>query len=182
MNKRDVIIAMLSSTPPLIGTSIASYITSKKYGDLKEVLKYVMLGLPITLVTTYYLFVNTIPRYVDYILLIPVLLPFPLSIIFTRSNISIEYSEDYIEIKFKIPINMTSYDPHELFNYVFNRALSKIKNPYYYYKLSSASNCSGLKITYNEDKLMIRRRCGDIDIRVIITPRKIADMVIDISY
>ena len=53
MNKRDVIIAILSSTPPLIGTSIASYITSKKYGDLKEVLKYVMLGLPITLVIIY---------------------------------------------------------------------------------------------------------------------------------
>ncbi|MEM3949646.1 hypothetical protein, partial [Saccharolobus sp.] len=119
----------------------------------------------------------------DYLIPIPAILPLPILFLLTRNNISVNYSEDYIEIKFKIPINMTSHDPHELFNYVFNKALNKIRNPYYHYKLSAVANCSGLKVSYqNEDKLVIRRKCGDIDIRIVISSKKIADMVIDISY
>ncbi|WP_338600399.1 hypothetical protein V6M85_11900 [Sulfolobus tengchongensis] len=183
MTKKDIIISLLSAIPPIVGTSIISFIMSRKYGDLKEVIKYILLGLPITLGTTYYLFVNVIPKYADYFLLIPAIIPLPMSFLLTRRNMTISYSEDYIEIKFKIPINMTSHDPHELFNYVFNKALNRIRNPYYYYKLSGVSNCSGLKVSYlNEDKLVIRRKCGDIDIRIVISSKKIADMVIDISY
>lgn len=184
MNKRDILITLLASTPPLAGTTIVSFIISKKYGDLKETLKYLMIGLPVTLATTYYLLLSVIPKYLEYIILIPVIMPLPLSYLLTRKTMSVSFSEDYIEIKLKIPINMTSYDPHELFNYAFNKALSRIRNPYYYYKLSSISNCSGLKVSYlNEDKLVIRRKCGDIDVRVLISSnKKIADMVIDISY
>jgi hypothetical protein len=183
VTRRDTIISIISAIPPIIGTSITSFIMSRRYGDLKEVIKYVMIGLPVTLATTYYLFINIIPKYADYLIAIPAILPLPISFLLTRNNISVNYSEDYIEIKFKIPINMTSHDPHELFSYVFNKALSKIRNPYYHYKLSAVTNCSGLKVSYqNEDKLVIRRKCGDIDIRIVISSKKIADMVIDISY
>ncbi|AOL15823.1 hypothetical protein BFU36_02770 [Sulfolobus sp. A20] len=183
VNKRDTIIAILSSAIPFAGNTITSFIISRIYGDFKEIIKYVILGLPITIGTTYYLLTNIFPKLEYYLLIIPVILPFPVSFILSRKNMAITYSEDVIEIKFKIPINMSARDPHELFEYVFNKALSKIKNPYYYNKLISVANCSGLKVSYiSDDKLVIRRKCGDIDIRIIISSMKIADMVIDISY
>lgn len=110
--------------------------------------------------------------------------PFVISYLNNRryENIKIDVNEYYIEIKFEVPMKKLTFDnPSILFEYVFDKALKKIKPPYLF-KLRSLDNCGNLKVVPKENSIILRKRCGDTVVEIIVTNNKKADLKVTMTY
>lgn len=172
------------SAIPLAGSSISSYILSDYLKDFFETLRYFpfMLGLSTLsslLVTYYYL-----RQWLLEIMVVVLVVPFVISYLNNRryENIKIDVNEYYIEIKFEVPMKKLTFDnPSILFEYVFDKALKKIKPPYLF-KLRSLDNCGNLKVVPKENSIILRKRCGDTVVEIIVTNNKKADLKVTMTY
>jgi|GEM_PF-304400 hypothetical protein len=85
-----------------------------------------------------------------------------------RKKISVEYSEDVIEIKVTLKGKYQALDPNELFNAAYEAGIRKIKNPYYLGRLREVKNCSSLKVRAAENVIILRRDCGNLKVEVVV--------------
>lgn len=169
---------------PIGGSSISSYILSSYLRDFIETLRYfpTIIGfstLSSLLVAYFYL-----RQWLFEILAVVIVAPFVISFFNSKryENIKINVNEYYLEIRFEVPMRRLSFDnPSELFEYVYEKALKKIKPPYLF-KLKNLDNCGSLKVTPRENSIILRKRCGDIIVEVIISNNEIADMKVTMSY
>jgi hypothetical protein len=187
MNRLDknLLIYLPTSVIPIAGSTIYSIISINKIRDFVEALPYIFLGLPASLLTSAILTLEYFKQFIYVVLLIVVLAPFISSFAISRTyeNVEVIPNEYYIEITLKVPISYSQFsDPNALFEKIFNKALKKMKNPYYYYKLRSLGNCSNLKVEVHEDRIVLRKRCGDTIVEINLSNKDEAYMKVSISY
>ena len=184
--KRDRKPLLLSaiSIIPFAGSAISSYVLSDYLKDFMESTRYLplVIGLSLlsSLITTYYY----LKQWMIEIAAIVIIVPIFVSYLNTRryENIKIDINEYYIEIKFEVPMKKLSFDnPSDLFEYVFNKALKKIKPPYLF-KLQNLSSCGNLKVLPKENLIILRKRCGDTVLEIIITNTERANLKVTMPY
>ena len=172
------------SAIPFAGSAISSYILSEYLKDFYESSKYfpLIIGLSLlsSLITAYYYLRQWIIEIVTFVLIAPILISYLNSKRF--ENIKIEINEYYIEIKFEVPMRRFSFDnPSDLFEYILNKALKKIKPPYLF-KLQSLSSCGNLRVIPKENSIILRKRCGDTVVEIIITNNERANLKVTMPY
>ena len=184
--KKDIKPLLFSaiSAIPLAGSAVSSYVLSEYLKDFFESLRYFpfILGLSLlsSLVTAYYF----LRQWIIEVIAIVIIAPFLISYLNTRryENIRIDVNEYYIEIKFDVPMKKLSFDnPSDLFEYVFDKALKKIKPPYLF-KLKSLNNCGNLKVIPKENSIILRKRCGDTVLEIVITNNEKANLKVTMTY
>ncbi|BDC19599.1 hypothetical protein [Acidianus sp. HS-5] len=187
MNRLDknLLIYLPVSAVPIAGSTIYSVISINKLRDFIESLPYVFLGIPVSLLTSAAITFEYFKQlfYISFIVVIitPLIASFVISR--TYENVEVVPNEYYIEITLKVPISYSQFsDPNVLFDKVFNKALKKMKNPYYYYKLRSLGSCSNLRVEVHEDRIVLRKRCGDTIVEINLTNKDEAYMKVSISY
>jgi hypothetical protein len=169
---------------PIAGSSIASFSISQYFKDFSETLRYLPLTIGLSLLTTFVITYNYLRNFVIESLVIVAVLPFAIAYLNSKrfDNIQINVNEYYIEILFKVPVkNYIFDDPAELFEYVYEKALKKVKPPYSS-KLKALSSCGSLRVIPKEDYLILRKRCGDTSIEVKVYKDKDADLKVTMSY
>ncbi len=187
LDKQLLLTSVSESVVPFVGSSVASGHLFTKLRDVFSVYQYLLTCIPLTIFTTgvaSYLILGNI-YYSLYIISAVILAPLVIPIImsFKYKGIETRVTENYIEIDVKVPVNISSYDPNELFNHVFKKASRSIRNPYYSKKLGNMSNCGHLRVTYlGDDKMVLKRRCGELIVEVTITPQREANMSVRIDY
>jgi len=183
--ERSNILIVLTSVIPLIGGPITGYLLGRKIRDFEDSLVYLFMGFPMFVLSSSILSFIYFRNYLYLVLIYAAISPFLVTYIISRKyqNMQINVNEYYIEIKLEVPIDLEeNTDPNIIFEKIFNKALKKMKNPYYYYKLKSLNSCSNLKVSLSENKMILRRRCGDIIIEIELTNNNVADMKVSISY
>ncbi|MBB5252309.1 hypothetical protein [Sulfurisphaera ohwakuensis] len=184
--KKDIIPLLYSAIAiiPIGGSSISSYLLSDYLRDFSETLRYLPLvwglsSLSSILVAFYYF-----KQFLFEILAIVIAAPLLISYLNYKKyeNIKIEVNEYYLEIKFEVPMKRLSFDnPSALFEYVFEKALKKIKPPYLF-KLRNLDNCGNLKVIPRENSIILRKRCGDTVVEIIISNNDKADLKVTMPY
>ncbi|WP_369610048.1 hypothetical protein [Sulfurisphaera javensis] len=184
--KKDLRPLLFSSIAivPIGGSTISSYILSDYLRDFFETLRYLPLiwGLSTlsSFLVAYYYFRQWMFEILAVVIVAPILVSFINSKRF--ENIKIDVNEYYIEIKFEVPMKRLSFDnPSTLFEYVFDKALKKIKPPYLF-KLRSLDNCGNLKVVPRENSIILRKRCGDTVVEIIISNNDKADLKVTMTY
>jgi len=184
--KKDIKPLLFSaiSIMPLAGSAVSSYVLSEYLKDFFESLKYfpLILGLSLlsSLVTAYYF----LRHWIIEVIAIVIIAPFLLTYLNTRKyeSIRIDVNEYYIEIKFDVPMKKLSFDnPSDLFDYVFDKALKRMKPPYSF-KLKSLNNCGNLKVIPKENSIILRKRCGDTVLEIVITNNEKANLKVTMTY
>ncbi|EZQ04865.1 MULTISPECIES: hypothetical protein [Acidianus] len=184
LDKRELYFLPISAIP-FAGGVVYPIVVVRRLRDFVETLVYVSMAIPLftasdVLLSLFY-FRSLIYVLIGYSIAAPIVSSYALYRLYENVNVSV--NEYYIEVNLKIPINNAElYDMNALFEKVFNKALKKLKNPYYYYKLKALSNCSNLKVTLSENKITLRKRCGDIVVEVNISNNTEAQMKVSISY
>ncbi len=182
---RNLLIYLPISALPIAGSTIYSVISINKIRDFIESLPYVFLGIPLSLLTSAVVTFEYFKQLFYIVILIVTVAPFIASFAVSRTyeNVEVVPNEYYIEITLKVPISYSQFsDPNALFDKVFNKALKKMKNPYYYYKLRSLGSCSNLRVEVHEDRIVLRKRCGDTIVEINLTNKDEAYMKVSISY
>ncbi|MUN28196.1 hypothetical protein [Sulfuracidifex metallicus] len=187
LDKKLLLTSMSASVVPLLGSGIASGFLYIKLRDIFSSYQYLLSCIPITAFTTgiaSYVILGNI-YFALYLVAASILTPLIVPIVASQKYKSVEtkITENYIEIDLKVPVNISSYDPNELFNHVYKKASRSIRNPYYSKKLGPLNNCGHLKVTYiGDDKMVLRRRCGELFVEVTITPQREANMSVRMAY
>lgn len=184
--ERDLkpILFSLISSAPLVGGSISSYLITEYYRDFFESLRYFPLIIGLSTLSSIFIIYDYFRSLMFYLLTLVISLPFVVAFVTTRrfENIRINVNEYYIEINFEVPMKRLSFDdPSSLFDYVYEKALKKIKPPYLQ-KLRNLDRCGNLKVIPKENSIILRKRCGDTIVEVIITNNEKADMKVTMSY
>ncbi len=187
LDKQLLLTSMSISVIPFGGSSAASGYLFLKLRDPFYVYLYLLASIPLTALTSgiaSYLILRSvyISLYVVAgVILIPLLIPVIMSLFY--KSIETRVTENYIEIDVKVPVDISSYDPNELFNHVFKKASRSIRNPYYSKRLGSLNGCGHLRVTYlGDDKMVLKRRCGELIVEITITPQREAKMAVRMNY
>ena len=184
-DKKPIYYAFLGLIP-YVGSSVASFSISQYLKDFFETLRYLPFSIGLSLLTSFLLTYYYFKNFVLEVLAIVSVVPFLVAYLNTRrfEEIQVNVNEYYIEIIFRVPIkNLNFESPTELFDYVFNKALKRIKPPYLL-KLKALSNCGNLRLTVKEEEgyIVLRKRCGDTSVEVKIYKNKDADLKVIMSY
>ncbi|EWG08092.1 MAG: hypothetical protein ASUL_00520 [Candidatus Aramenus sulfurataquae] len=183
--EKGSILTSLTSAVPMVGGPITGFLLGRKLRDFEESLPYLFISLPLFVISSSLVSFFFIRSYLYLVLIYSAISPVLVNYLTSRKyeNMTINVNEYYIEIKFDLPMDMENFsDPNEVFEKLLHKALKKMRNPYYYYKLKSSGSCSSLKISLSEDKMVLRKRCGDLIIEIEINNKKIANMKVTISY
>ncbi|AGE71546.1 hypothetical protein [Sulfolobus acidocaldarius] len=181
---RKAIYYTLIGAVPFGGSSISSFMVSRYLRDFTETLRYLPLTIGICLLTTFLITYNYLQSYVAEILVAVAVAPFIIGYVFSSvyENIKVNVSEYYIEVIFKVPVGELKFDnPSEMFNYLFSRSLKKIRPPYYQ-KLKVLNNCGNLRVVPRENEIVLRKKCGDTQIEIIVRGKRNVDMKVTMSY
>ncbi len=184
LEKRGILTSLISLVP-LAGGPIAGFLLGRELRDFEDSLPYLLISFPLSVLSSSLVSLLFFRNYLYLVLIFSAVTPVLVDYLTSRKyeNMTINVNEYYIEIKFDIPVDMENFsDPNEVFEKLLNKALKKMRNPYYYYKLKSSGSCSSLKISLSENKIVLRKRCGDLVIEIEITNKKIANMRVSISY
>jgi len=184
--RRDIKPLLFSaiSIIPFAGSSISSYILSDYLKDFFESIRYLPLMIGLSSLSSLILAYYYLRQWMIEIIAIVVIAPLLISYLNSRryENIKIDVNEYYIEIKFEVPMKKFSFDnPSTLFEYVFDKALKKIKPPYLF-KLRNLDNCGNLKVIPKESSIVLRKRCGDTVVEIIIANNDKANLKVTMTY
>ncbi|BCS91693.1 hypothetical protein L3N51_00902 [Metallosphaera sp. J1] len=183
--ERGTLLQSFSVIIPWAGPAVSTLLVARRMRDFWNSLPYLLYITPLSFASTvlftfeymkHFLLIATI-----YSLVSPLLFAYAFSKKFDSMEINV--NEYYIEVKLKVPLLSDQViDPNSLFERVVSKAIRRVRNPYYNFKLKSLNNCSNLKVSLSENKITMRRRCGDIIVEVIISNNDTADMKLSISY
>ncbi|QKQ99636.1 hypothetical protein GWK48_03825 [Metallosphaera tengchongensis] len=183
--ERGTILQSLTVLIPWAGSPISTLLITRRMRDFWNSAPYLLYVTPLSFAST----VLFTFEYMKHFLLIAtaysLISPILLTLAYSRKfdNMEINVNEYYIEVKLKIPLLQDQViDLNSLFEKVVNKAMRRVRNPYYNFKLKSLNNCSNLKVSLTENKIIMKRRCGDIVVEVIISNNDVADMKLSISY
>jgi len=165
---------LLLSTIPIVGGAISNYYMSLKVSKMSKLLRLLLISTTVsiisTLILTLYFFKDLLIEILSTVIIANVI-----SVILGRKrklsrDIKLKVNEYYIEIITNIDFDEEEVikDPSEIYSIVINQALSKIKSPYYKQKLLETLKCSNLKIHLAEDKIILRRKCGDTIVEITL--------------
>lgn len=184
-DKKPIYYAFLGVIP-YVGSSVASFSISEYLKDFFETLRYIPFTVGLSLLSsfllTYYYFKSFLIEALAIVSVAPILIAY----LNTRrfEALSVNVNEYYIEIIFKVPLKALNFEsPTELFDYVYNKALKRIKPPYLF-KLKALNNCGNLRVTVREGEgyIILRKRCGDTSVEIKIYKDKDADLKVVMSY
>ncbi|AWR99722.1 hypothetical protein [Metallosphaera hakonensis] len=183
--ERGTVLQSFSVLVPWIGPAVSTLLVVRRMRDFWNSAPYLLYITPLSFASTVLFTFEYLKQFlliaVAYSLLSPLLFSYLYSKKFDSMDINV--NEYYIEVKLKIPLLSDQViDPNSLFEKVVGKAVRRLRNPYYNFKLKSLNNCSNLKVSLSENKIIMRRRCGDIIVEVIISNSDTADMKLSISY
>ncbi|BCU71419.1 hypothetical protein [Stygiolobus caldivivus] len=171
---------------PYAGSSIASFSISEYLKDFVETLRYIPFTVGLSLLSTflisYYYFRNFLLEIIAIVSVAPLIIAYFNTRKFEALQVNV--NEYYIEIIFKVPVKTLDFEsPTELFDYVYSKALKRLKPPYLL-KLKALNNCGNLRVTVKEEEgyIILRKRCGDTSVEVKIYKDKNADLKVTMSY
>jgi hypothetical protein len=170
---------------PWVGPSVSTLLLVRRMRDFWNSAPYLLYITPLSFASTIAFTAIYMKNLLIIALIYSLVSPLLFTFIYSKKydSMQINVNEYYIEVKLKVPLLTDNViDPNALFEKVVNKAVRRIRNPYYHYKLKSLGNCSNLKVNLSENKITLRRRCGDITVEVIISNNDIADMKVSISY
>lgn len=183
----------LFSLIPAVGGIVNSAIVTRYTKDFIDSLPYVGVYTAVftaaNTLSVFLYFKNNL--YVAFALLYSLVIPFLTSYLISRrySNYIVEITDHYelspndryIEVILKMPVSYASSYPNlendqvvdlnSLFKKVFSRALkSKLRKSPYYPKLRfiELDKCSSLKVSLSEHKMILRKRCRDVIIEIVL--------------
>jgi hypothetical protein len=161
---------LLLSVIPIIGGPIGSYFGTRRLLKFNEVVKVSSLSFLISSLST---IVAGLQFFKDYLIEVlgALVLANIIAVIMARfkDNIRVNVNEYYIEISTNIDLSGGSLSNlEEVFNTVIHEAMKRIRSPYYKQKLLESSKCSNLRVYLSEEKIILRKRCGDTIIEVSI--------------
>lgn len=183
--ERGTTIQSMTVLIPWVGPVISTLLLVRRMRDFWNSAPYLLYLTPLSFASTVAFTVLYMKNFLVVASIYSVISPLLFTLLYTKKydSMQINVNEYYIEVKLKIPlITDRVIDPNALFEKVVGKAVKRIRNPYYHYKLKSLGNCSNLKVNLSENKITLRRRCGDITVEVIISNNDIADMKVSISY
>ncbi|AWR97539.1 hypothetical protein DFR86_08225 [Acidianus sulfidivorans JP7] len=195
LNKKLLVYASFSIIP-IAGGIASSAIITKNTKDFFESLPYLLISTPIFIASTtlpiFLYFRNFLYMYIAivYSAFIPFIVSFGVSKAYENYTVEINdhyelgLDDHYIEVTLNIPVSYAPsslleedqiLDPNSLFKKLFNRALkTKLRRSPYYPKLRfiELEKCSSLKMSILQDKIILKKKCGDVIIEIILNSNK----------
>ncbi|ARM76243.1 hypothetical protein [Acidianus manzaensis] len=181
---------------PIAGGIADSAIVTRATKDFFDSLPYLLISTPVFIassaISIFLYFRNFLFMYVTVVY--SLLIPFATSFLISKKyeNYTVEINDHYelspedhyIEVTLNIPASYTSsslldedqvIDPNLLFKKLFSRALkTKLRRSPYYAKLRfiELDKCSNLRVSVSQDKMILKKKCGDVIIEIIINNNK----------
>ncbi|AEB94395.1 MAG: hypothetical protein QXR57_02875 [Metallosphaera sp.] len=183
--ERGTVLQSFSVFIPVAGPAISTLLVTRRMRDFWNSAPYLLYIIPLSFASTVLFTFEYFRQFILIAAIYSLLSPIGFCYIYSKryDSMEINVNEYYIEVKLKVPLLRDQViDPSSLFEKVVSKAVRRVRNPYYNFKLKSLNNCSNLKVSLSENKIIMRRRCGDIVVEVIISNNDIADMKLSISY
>lgn len=160
---------------PVVGGGFAGYYISRNSMRLGEAVKLCLLGGLISLFSAAVFllqigYIEFLSSYSLAFLVVSLLSPF-IGLFLSEiggNSVSVNYSEDAVELKILIKKKYESFEPEQLFSEIYSSAIRKVKNPLYFDRLKDLKGCSPLKVKASSSFMTLRRDCGQIKIEIII--------------
>ncbi|MCY0859004.1 MAG: hypothetical protein OWQ54_01090 [Sulfolobaceae archaeon] len=185
---KEYIEALLISAIPIVGMPAGIYFMSDADIHSYEYLKKLSLLMGISLLSSILFSIELLKEYIVEILTSMLVASVSVIVykILRSENISLYADEYSIVINMSLNINSVNIadtDINSLISTIIRKALRKVHNPYYREKLSTLNMCSSSpRVTAHEDKLIIRKRCGDTTLEIVITNNTKANIKFEIEY
>ncbi|MEM1626516.1 MAG: hypothetical protein QXV69_04440 [Sulfolobaceae archaeon] len=178
---------LLISAIPVIGGVVSNYYLSLKISKINKLIKLLLISISVSVISTLILALYFFREIILEIFGAIIIANF-VSIFLGRkrklsNDIKLKINEYYIEILTNIDFDEGDIikDPNEIYTKVINQALSKIKSPYYKQKLLETLKCNNLKLFLSEDKIVLRRKCGDTIVEITLRGIK-GELKVSILY
>lgn len=173
---------------PIVGLPMALYLMSDTDIHSSEYTRKLLVILPISLISTIILSVELLKNYIVEIFTGILVSSVAIMVykIMKSEKISLYVDEYSIMISMNLNLESLNFSETDINNLILNvvkKAIRKVKNPYYRDKLSVLSTCgSSARVVLQEDKLIIRKRCGDSTLEIVIEKNSHANIKFEIQY
>ncbi|MBP1357236.1 MAG: hypothetical protein JZD40_01935 [Sulfolobus sp.] len=180
----EVLVALI----PILGLPVSLYLMSGIDINSSKYIRRLLIVLPISLITTIVFSLELLKNYIIEVLAGILVSSVGIMVynILKSENISLYVDEYSIIITMHLNLESLNFSKTDLNNLIIDivkKAMRKIKNPYYREKLSILSTCgSSPRVALQEDKLIIRKRCGDSTLEIVIENNSQANIKFEIQY
>jgi|ECHvirMinimDraft_2_1075157.scaffolds.fasta_scaffold00003_61 hypothetical protein len=165
-------LASFTSLIPIVGPPLSGVLIGRQSSDFLQTIKYVLISLPLSALGTLFLYFGfpLLQKFIYGILAYSLAAPLIVSYLTINfyNKIEVSYDEERLEIRMWLKNIDQSFDPNALFKMSLDRALRKIRNPYYKSKIKTVMECPPLKVKVAQDTITMRKNCNGVVVEATV--------------